>query len=163
MTGMASEDLQRRLTEMRGRRQRPQLKRWLLEVARIHVIDEDFMGLDETVHLSEQFIVQLRSGVRDNHVWPLDEPATLEDRLLSQADSSEEMHAVWLHKYAATTGAVIVPLAPVLRQALRLFVTRESDLMLCTTGATDGLCVELNQLAQGDEYELSAWGLFAEE
>jgi hypothetical protein len=160
---MRSEDIQRRVTAMRGRRQRPQLKQWLLEVAHIHVTGEDFMRLDETVDLSERFIAQLRSGVRDHHVWPLDRPAILEERLQSQADSLEEMDAVWLHKYAAATGAVVVPLEPVLRQALRLFVTRESDLMLCTKGATDGLCVELNQLAQGDEYELSAWGLFADE
>ncbi len=33
--------------------------------------------------------------------------------------------------------------------------------MLCTPGAEGGVCVELNHLADGDEYEVVAWGAFS--
>ena len=146
---------------MRGRRQRPQLHQWLVQEAHIEVADDDFLALDATLDLSTRFIDHLRAGVADNQVWPLDEPTVLEQRLVALADIFGETRVVWLHKYAAATGAILVPFSPVVRQALKLFVTREADLMLTTGDVTDGLCIELNQMPHGDEYEWSAWGAFA--
>jgi hypothetical protein len=56
---------------------------------------------------------------------------------------------------------VEVPAGPLLSAALAYFVTRAGDLMLGTRDAADGICIELNRLAEREEYEVVAWGVFA--
>lgn len=45
-----------------------------------------------------------------------------------------------------------------LRAAMAYFVSAAGDLMLTTRNASNGVCVEFNHLAKGDEYEIVAWG-----
>lgn len=158
---MRSGELERRLLAMKGRSRRPQLSRWLAEEAGIEVTDEAFLPLDESRDLRTRFIDRLRTGVAERWIWPTDEVEPVEARLASLGAWLGEIEAILLHKDDALTGAVTVPVAPVLTEALRLFVTNESDLMLSTDNARDGLCVELNQMPGGDEYEWSTWGVFA--
>ncbi len=108
-----------------------------------------------------QFIDRLRTDATERHIWPAHEVESVEARLVSLAGSLGEVGAIWLHNDDASTGAVAVPAAPMLNQALELFVTNDSDLMLSANNATDGLRVELNHMPGGDEYEWSAWGIFA--
>lgn len=155
-----AEELERRLLEMRGRRHRPRLRRWLAEEAHIQATDEAFLPLGETRELRMQFIDRLRTDATERHIWPADEVESIEARLVRLAGSLGEVRAIWLHRDDAVTGAVAVPVAPMLNEALELFVTNESDLMLSMRDATDGLCVELNHMPEGNEYEWAAWGRF---
>lgn len=156
-----SDEIERRLLEMRGRRLRPKLRRWLAEEAHIEVTDEDFLPLDQTRELRTRFIDCLRGSTTERQIWPADEVESVEARLVSLARPVGETRAIWLHNDDGMTGAVCVPVAPMLDDALRLFVTRQSDLMLSADDATDGLCVEWNHMPEGDEYEWCAWGVFA--
>jgi hypothetical protein len=85
----------------------------------------------------------------------------LQERLRDCAETFTDVRAVWLHREATTTGAVLLPLGPVFRNALQVFVTHEQDLWICGRDAKDGLSIELNRTPRGDEYEWSAWGMFA--
>jgi hypothetical protein len=68
---------------------------------------------------------------------------------------------VWLALVDMEPVGLEVPAEKMLDAALGYFVSPAGDLMLTTHDVADGLCIECNHLALGDEFEIVTWGRFA--
>lgn len=94
--------------------------------------------------------------------WPPHERHLVEAWLSSVAGTVATEEGLWLSLQAEYQIPVVVrvPLRPMLEQALESFVSWSSDLMLVTDHAADGLSVEINHYAEGDAFDITAWGTF---
>jgi hypothetical protein len=81
--------------------------------------------------------------------------------LVRFADSLGARAVVWLALVDSEPAGFEVPADAILRAALTYFVSEAGDLMLTSLDTTDGIRVEFNHVATGDEYEVTAWGAFA--
>jgi len=70
------------------------------------------------------------------------------------------MTVVWIVPSDDEPFGVRVPAGPLFEAALDQLVSRASDLMLMSPDVSDGLCIEMNAVPAGIEYELAGWGLF---
>jgi hypothetical protein len=73
-------------------------------------------------------------------------------------DATVGRRLIWLVLMDAEPVGLEVPASSMLDAALDHFVSGSGDLMLASPGAVDGVCVELNHLATGVEYEIVTWG-----
>ncbi len=70
------------------------------------------------------------------------------------------MPVVWFTLVDAKPAGAEVPTEALLDAGLDYLVSRAGDLMLTSTDSSHGLCIELNHLATGDEYEIVGWCAF---
>jgi hypothetical protein len=133
----------------------------ILEGIGIAASEYDIVSLDDVESIWPRYLTRLREGAESAERWPAAEREALQDRLDTLADALDGLSVVWLALIDSEPVGVKLSADVLLRAALTLFVSRAGDLMLTTRDGRDGVCVELNHLATGDEYELVAWGAFA--
>lgn len=123
--------------------------------------EQRIVPLDELESVWARYLERLRENADAAERWSADERAAVQLWLDKVSDGLGHLTVVWLASVDAEPVGVEVPAAALLRAALAYFVTGAGDLMLTTRNAADGICVEFNHLATGDEYEVVAWGVFA--
>lgn len=117
------------------------------------------LPLSESGELWPRYLARLRSRPAALR-WPVGERGGVIAHVESIADGVEGMRAVWLALVGLEPVGFEVPAAELLRSAPDYLVSSAGDLMLATESANDGICIELNHLASGDEYEIVTWGAF---
>jgi hypothetical protein len=133
----------------------------VLEGIGIAAAEQHVVSLDDLESIWPQYLARLRESSGAAEHWSVDESGAVQLRLNRISDALGPLVVVWLAMVDSEPVGVEAPAAPLLRGALAYFVTRAGDLMLATRDAANGICVELNHVATGDEYEVVAWGVFA--
>ena len=121
------------------------------------------VALDELELTWSTYLARLRKGSDTAEHWSAAERGAVQLRLDQVSDTLGSLPVVWLALVDGEPVGVEAPSDALLRAALTCLVTGAGDLMLTTRDTADGLCVEFNHLATGDEYEVVAWGVFAYE
>lgn len=119
----------------------------------------DFLSFDAAEDLFERYLHRL-SEIDEQSRWRSGDRSAADGYLGRIADFIGDTNAIWLALATNEPAAMKVPAAPLLRSASTYLVTRAGDLMLVSADTNDGICVELNYSATGDEYEISAWGVY---
>lgn len=157
---MTSADLQRRLRERRHASALKESLRALVSVG-INSSPQDALPLDEVDRIWPTYLEELRSRSSEARRYPVGESAAVREHLRACAERLDGERVVWLALVDSEPVGVDVPANKMLHSATAFFVTRAGDLMLSTRDAMSGICVELDHLEHGDEYELVEWGIFA--
>lgn len=118
------------------------------------------LEISELDVLWPQYLGRLRDGGDERERWPAEQIEDVRRRIGEVREIMLEEVAVWLALMAGDPVGIEVPAAAVIESALDYLVSPAGDLMLATPRGTDGLCIELNHLAMGDEYEMVTWGRF---
>lgn len=156
----APSPLERRLRERRYHEgSRACIK--ILDGLGIEASEQHVFPMDEVETIWHRYLTRLRENSAAAERWPADEHGAVQARLDEFSDALGSVRVVWLSLVDSEPVAVGVFAGELLRAALTYFVTSAGDLMLTTRDANDGICVELNHLHTGDEYEVVAWGDFA--
>lgn len=156
-----SEELERRLREKRyNEAARSSVQ--VLEGLGIGEADRVVLALEEVESIWSRFLTRLRGRAGAAERWPASQSQSVQDRLDSIAERVDGMRVIWLMLADSEPVGVELPAAAPLRAALTYFVSRTGDLMLTSRDGSDGICLELNRRPTGDEYEVVAWGAFAE-
>lgn len=119
------------------------------------------VSLDVVEALWPRYLKRLSEYSNAAQHFPVGEGQAVQDRLDRLSDALGSLSAVWLAFVDSEPVGVETSARSLIRVALTYFVTGAGDLMLTTWDAADGLCLELNHLATGDEYEMVVWGAFA--
>jgi hypothetical protein len=157
MERMTSEPLDRKLREFRHVRTTTAVLE-VLDGVGISGEDATVLPLDEADRIAALFVEQLIAHAESAERWSAHERSAVDKRLGDIAARLDDRRGLWLPQPGT---AVEIPVAPLLRAAPTLFVSRASDLQLTSSDAGDGICVELNSLPDGEEFELVAWGRYA--
>jgi hypothetical protein len=155
-------DLDRRLRENKGRHLRKELAEGLGRVLRMSRKEVDFLDLDATAALRERFFEHVKHArAEERRQWPGSsaEPFLLL-RKMALAGAGDNVYL--LNRYDYFTGAARVPVAAVLAEAKEVWEVVGEDLCLAGRESSDGLCLAFDHYFDRDEYELTAWGSFAE-
>jgi hypothetical protein len=135
----------------------------VLEGLGVTTDEQRVLLLEDVESLWPRYLARLRESSGEARRWTADESEAVQVQLDTISDAVDSLRVVWFATVDSEPVGVEVPAAPLLRAALAYFVTRAGDLMLVSPDAASGICVELNHLATGDEYEVVAWGVFAGE
>lgn len=119
------------------------------------------VSLDDVDSIWPRYLTRLREGAEAAERWSTTERGVVQNHLDEIADALDGLSVVWLALVDSEPVGVELPAGVLLRAALTYFVSGAGDLMLTTRDTLDGVCVELNHLPTGDEYEVVAWGAFA--
>ena len=120
-----------------------------------------FLALDDVEELWPRYVARLRDGGDSSERWPAERVDHVRRRIEELRVGTAGATVVWLTLVASEPIGVRVPADPLLAASLDYLVSPAADLMLTTPDAKDGLAVERNHLATGDEYEITTWGRFA--
>lgn len=118
------------------------------------------LALAETVEIWPRFIGRLRLESKHAVHFDADEANRVRELLERVADETPRVRAIWFSLFNQQPIGIELPAARLLRSSLGYIVTFAGDLMLSSRDAKDGICVEQNHAANGDEYELVSWGCF---
>lgn len=135
--------------------------RQVLEGAGVDVRDEDVLPLTEVDRIWPAYIDELRARAGTAERFTAHDNDALQHRLSQIAERVGNGSAVWLALSDSEPVGIEAPAAPLLRAGATYFVSSAADLMLASRSLADGLAVELNHLAAGDEFEIVAWGRFS--
>ncbi|HEV7492927.1 hypothetical protein [Baekduia sp.] len=119
------------------------------------------LDITDTDEIWPVYLERLRAGGEARERWSAaraDEVGHRVDELRSVAGS---VTMVWLALVDSEPIGVEVQAQVLLDAAMSYLVSRAGDLMLATGDVADGVCVERNHLATGDEFEIVTWGRFA--
>lgn len=106
------------------------------------------------------YVERLRATADDTLSWSAGESDTVQGILDATGRRLNGARVTWLARQESEVVAVEVQAGTILPLALDAFVSSSADLMLTTDGASDGLCLALNHVPLGDEFELTMWGSF---
>ena len=107
-----------------------------------------------------RYLERLKVEANEPERWRSDQGPAVMERLERTAELIGDKKVLWLPLVSSEPVGIEVRADQMLRSAGAYFVTRANDLMLSTPEAADGLCLELNHLAEGNQYELTIWGTF---
>lgn len=119
-----------------------------------------FIPLDEVEEIWPQYLSKLREGGDGRKQWPAGQIADVRRRVDELRDCASGATVVWLALVNGEPVGAEVPAGSLLAASLDYLVTRAGDLMLTSRDVSDGLCIELNNVVDGNEYEIVGWGLF---
>lgn len=122
--------------------------------------DRCFLQLADVEDLWARYLPMLREGVEYRSRWPADQRVDVQQRIDAIAGVVDGLRAVWLVLSESEPIGVEVPAAALLRAGTGHVVSPAADLMLTTRDISHGICIELNQVPSGEEYEIAAWGDF---
>ncbi len=123
--------------------------------------DRRFLDLREVEGLWPRYLSRLRDGGDSREQWPLEQTEHVRLRIDELRDAASGVRMVWFALADTEPVGVEVPAAPILAAGFSYLVSPAGDLMLATQDLADGVCIELNHLATGDEYEVVTWGRFS--
>jgi hypothetical protein len=116
------------------------------------------LELSKVEKLWPVFIDCVRQHEESAARWPADQRDAVVRRVAELRDATSETRVIWFGLVNSQPVGIEVPARPLLEAALDYLVSRAGDLMMATTDATGGLCIEFNHLPDGDEYEITSWG-----
>lgn len=119
-----------------------------------------FIPLDEVEEVWPQYLSKLREGGEGRKQWPAGQITDVRRSVDELRDRASDATVVWLTLVNGEPVGAEVPARSLLAAGLDYLVSRAGDLMLTSRDVSDGVCIELNHLVDGDEYEIVGWGLF---
>jgi hypothetical protein len=115
---------------------------------------------NEVDEIWSRYLVRLRDGGDVRKRWPVEQLAEVQRHVDEVREATSGMTVVWLALVNSEPVGVEAPADELLGAGLSYLVSPAGDLMLTTSDVSDGICVERNHLAEGDEYEIVGWGVF---
>jgi hypothetical protein len=118
------------------------------------------IALDEVAEIWPRYLAKLREGGDGRKHRPADQIVDVRGQVEDLRGRAADTTLIWLALVNGEPVGVEVPAALLLGAGIDYLVSRASDLMLTSWDVSDGVCLEFNHLATGDEYEIVGWGLF---
>jgi hypothetical protein len=116
---------------------------------------------NEVDEIWPRYLSRLRDGGDVRRRWPIEQFADVQRHVDEVREATSGMTVVWLALVNSEPVGVEAPADELLVAGLSYLVSPAGDLMLTTRDVSDGICVERNHLAEGDEYEIVGWGVFS--
>lgn len=107
-----------------------------------------------------QYLSRLREGGDARERWPSDRRDDAKRRIDELGAAASGRRLVWLGIAHSEPIGIEVPADALLEAALDYLVSPAGDLMITSRDVRDGICIELNSVAAGAEYEIVTWGSF---
>lgn len=121
-----------------------------------------FLELKEIDDLWPGYLARLRDGGDSRERWTSEDVEHVRRRVEGLRDFLAGDPLIWFTLVNGEPVGAEVPAGPVLSAALGYLVSPAGDLMLTSSDLTNGICIEFNHLATGDEYEIVTWGISAD-
>jgi hypothetical protein len=156
-----SEELRIRLRRNRGKYLLPDFKEKLEAALGRPIGDQDFLDLEVSDRLRQQFFARVKSRADAFHwTWTPREEGEMRALVAKVAGLTQDLPAALFHALNDSLGAVIVPAGLALSRVGLLWPVLRQDLCLATLDLSGGFCLEHNHYGDHDEWELTAWGPF---
>jgi hypothetical protein len=150
--------LHERLRDQRAKRTRPEVLAHLLEVIGYSPSLDDFLAVEATERLIACSEPWWRAHDVQRRTWSNDLEREMHGVLVDLADDPPVTTSYWLPREWRIVGAVLVPVEPIVREAVRSFTSGSDDLWLLTHDGDSGLRLSWDHLPDRDEFELVTWG-----
>src|SRR4051794_3847609 len=121
---------------------------------------DEFLSAEATDRLFRRYTTASSASDVQRQSWTDDLGADVRSTVLSAAGVLSDATGYWLHRWSKDTGAVTVPVGPMLAHAARTFGPGDYDLVLVSDEADDGIRLAWDHLPDTNEYELVRWGDF---
>jgi hypothetical protein len=121
------------------------------------------IALDEVEEIWPRYLSRLREGGDGRKRWSTERVAEVRSHVEALRERTYDTTVVWLALVNGEPVGMEVPAGALLHAGLDYLVSPAGDLMMTSPDASDGLCIELNHTATGDEYEIVGWGSFKPE
>lgn len=154
-----SSPLERRLKENRYR-QAIKLSARVLDGVGVPEERRRFIPVNEVEEIWPQYLAKLREGGDGRAQWPARQITDVRRSVAELRDRACDANVIWLTLVNGEPVGAEVPAGLLLGAGLDYLVSPAGDLMLTSRDVSDGLCIELNHVVDGNEYELVGWGLF---
>lgn len=119
------------------------------------------LQIDEVDELWPRYLSRLRDGDDASATWPVERFADVQRHVELVRSATAGMNVVWFAYMDSEPVGIEAPSETLLGAGLSYLVSPAADLMLTTKDVANGICIEQNHLAEGDEYEVVGWGLFS--